>query len=291
LRFDWNDLRFLAAVLEHGSTARAARAVGVDQTTCARRIAALEQALGLELFTRDAAGYHPTAAARVLEPAAMAVAREVDRFARQVEAEARRTTRRLRITCEEYLARAYLVPALSRFAAAHPHVQVEVESTLALRDLTAGEADLAIRAGSAPDDPGVIRRKLRDDPWGVYCSAAYARARGAPRDMAEVAGHPLALMEAAVPGARAAGLEGSIRQVLTAAAAAQAAISTGAYIGPLPGSVADNAPDLVLCFPLPQVAAALWLIYPERLRRVPEVRALAQTIAGAFRRAPDATAS
>jgi DNA-binding transcriptional LysR family regulator len=68
VRFDWNDLRVFAAVLEHGSTARAAKALGVDQTTCARRIAALEAALGLELFTRDATGYQPTPAAEVLRP-------------------------------------------------------------------------------------------------------------------------------------------------------------------------------------------------------------------------------
>jgi len=282
LRFDWNDLRFLAAVLEHGSTARAAKAIGVDQTTCARRIAALEQALSLELFTRDAAGYHPTPAARVLEPSAKAVALEVARFAHQVETEARRATRRLRITCEEYLTRTYLVPALGRFAEAQPNVQVEVDSSPTLRDLAAGEADLAVRAGPTPDAPGLIRRKLRDDPWGIYCTADYAAANGTPRDMAELAHHPLALMEATLPGARAAGLSGAVRQVLTAVSAAQAAISTGAYVGPLPRSVAENAPELELCFELPEVSA-IWLVYPERLRGLPEVRALAETIAAAFR--------
>lgn len=290
MRFDWNDLRFLAAVLEHGSTARAAKAVGVDQTTCARRIAALEQALGLELFTRDAAGYHPTAAALALEPAALAVAREVGRFAHEVETQARRATRRLRITSEEYLTRAYLVPALRRFAEAHPEVQVEVDSSATVRDLAAGEADLAVRAGPAPDEPGLIRRKLRDDPWGIYCARSYAETNGAPRDLAELANHPLALMEATVPGARAAGLGGAVRQVLSAVSAAQAAISTGAYVGPLPGSVADNEPELVLCFPLPEVSA-LWLVYPERLRTLPEVRALAETIVGAFKRPPAASES
>ena len=285
LRFDWNDLRFLAAVLEHGSTARAARAVGVDQTTCARRIAALEQALGLELFTRDAAGYHPTPAALVLEPAAKAVAREVERFAHQVETEARRATRRIRITSEEYLTRTFLVPALARFAEAHPDVQVEVDSSTAVRDLAAGDADVAVRAGPEPNEPGLIRRKLREDPWGVYCTPAYAKKHGAPKDMAELARHPMVLLEATLAAARAAGIAGSVRQVLTSVAAVQAAISTGGYVGALPGVVAEAAPDLVLCFALPEVSG-IWLVYPERLRALPEIRALSQTIAEALRRSP-----
>jgi DNA-binding transcriptional LysR family regulator len=283
MRFDWNDLRFFAAVLEHGSTARAARALGVDQTTCARRIAALEQALGLQLFARDATGYHPTPAALVLQPAAAAVAAEVGRFASQVETAARRATRRIRITCEEHLAQRLVVPALARFAEAYPDVQVDVDSSSALRDLNAGEADIAIRAGPPPDEPTLVRRKIRDDPWGVYCTAAYAAARGAPGGLAELAGHPLVSLEAAVEGARALGLADGIRQVLTSMSAVQAAILTGSYVGALPAVVAEGAPELRLCFALPGTASALWLVYPERLRTAPEVRALADALAKALR--------
>jgi DNA-binding transcriptional LysR family regulator len=60
VKFDWNDRRFFAAMLENCTTARAAPAIGVDQTTVARRIAALEAPSKIDLFERDHAGYRPT---------------------------------------------------------------------------------------------------------------------------------------------------------------------------------------------------------------------------------------
>ena len=49
---DWDDLRHFLAVARAGSTLGAARHVGVNQTTCARRVAALEASLGSRLFER-----------------------------------------------------------------------------------------------------------------------------------------------------------------------------------------------------------------------------------------------
>ena len=47
---DWDDLRHFLAVAKAGTTLAAARELGVSQSTSARRIDALETALGLKLF-------------------------------------------------------------------------------------------------------------------------------------------------------------------------------------------------------------------------------------------------
>ena len=54
---DWNDLRYFLAVAREGSTLAAGRALRVSQTTVARRIAALEEALGFPLFEKRQSGY------------------------------------------------------------------------------------------------------------------------------------------------------------------------------------------------------------------------------------------
>src|SRR3546814_3455549 len=64
--FDWNDLRYFIAVAETGSTLAAGRTLRVSQTMVARRVAALEEALGLTLFERRQAGYAPTPAGEAL---------------------------------------------------------------------------------------------------------------------------------------------------------------------------------------------------------------------------------
>ena len=57
---DWNDLRYFLTVARDGSTLAAARELRVSQTTVARRIAALEEALGVRLFEKRQAGYSLT---------------------------------------------------------------------------------------------------------------------------------------------------------------------------------------------------------------------------------------
>ena len=59
---DWNDLRYFLAVADTGSTLAAGKKLKVSQTTAARRIAALEESLGLTLFERRQAGYALTPA-------------------------------------------------------------------------------------------------------------------------------------------------------------------------------------------------------------------------------------
>ena len=56
-RLDWEDVRFFAALARHGSLSAAARALTVNHATVARRLAALEQALGTKLFKRRPTGY------------------------------------------------------------------------------------------------------------------------------------------------------------------------------------------------------------------------------------------
>ena len=63
---DWNDLRYFLGVADHGSTLAAGRALRVSQTTVARRIAALEQAIGFPLFEKRQAGYTRTPAGEAL---------------------------------------------------------------------------------------------------------------------------------------------------------------------------------------------------------------------------------
>lgn len=282
MSFDWSDLRVFVAVLEHGSTRRAAKALCIEQTTCARRVAALEAGLGLPLFDKGPAGYTPTPAALALRAGAVAVARGVAQFEQAVERERRSQTRTIRVTAEEPLASWIAIPAVSRFSAAHPHIKVEIDVSRDLRDLTAGEADIALRAGPEPTEPSLIRRKLADDPWGLYCSEAYAAGRTPPGSAQEVPGHPLVCFDRVLPLAEAAGLGPHVRQVVNTVGAVQSVIEGGACVGALPRSMGDRASGLKLCFPLP-FPAAHWLVYPERLRGRPDMRVLAELIVAVYR--------
>jgi hypothetical protein len=51
-KINWNDLRYVLAVARAGTLSGAARALGVNETTVGRRLAAIEDALGVHLFEK-----------------------------------------------------------------------------------------------------------------------------------------------------------------------------------------------------------------------------------------------
>ena len=70
---DWDNLRYFLELARTGTLAAAARRTGVEHTTVARRIQALEKQMGAPLFAREAAGHRLTEAGRQLLPAVEAM--------------------------------------------------------------------------------------------------------------------------------------------------------------------------------------------------------------------------
>ncbi len=96
--FDWNDLRVLLTVARKGSTTAAARELETSASTAARRITALEEALGVELFDRRPDGYHLTEAGRALVPAAERMEAAAGEVVERLDALARGASGVVRLT-------------------------------------------------------------------------------------------------------------------------------------------------------------------------------------------------
>src|SRR5207247_168360 len=110
--FDWNDLRFFLAVAREGSTLAAGKALRTSQTTVARRIAALERALGLPLFEKRQAGYALTPAGEQLLERAGQVEFAAQGFSDEAAAHGRDLSGTVKITTEEVYALTLLTPLL-----------------------------------------------------------------------------------------------------------------------------------------------------------------------------------
>ena len=72
----WDDLRFVLAVARTGSALRAARTLGVDQTTVLRKLDLLETTLGTSLFERRKSGQTPTLAGKLVAETAERMEKE-----------------------------------------------------------------------------------------------------------------------------------------------------------------------------------------------------------------------
>ena len=276
---DWNDLRYFLAVADHGSTLAAGRALRTSQTTVARRIAALEQAIGLPLFDRRQAGYALTPAGTDLLERARAVEHAATGFGEAAAAQARDVSGTVRLTTEEIFAHTLLSPMLRDLHDLHPGIVIELDTAGNLRDLGAGEADIALRSTKSPQPAGVVGRRLCIDDWTLYCSRDYAARHGVPKTVDELKGHALVggggghLWRAYEAWIHELGLDEQVAMHHGTSTGLLSAVRSGFGIAVLPCLAADDDPDLIRCLPPKRGhGRSIWVLTHNRVRHSPRVR-------------------
>jgi DNA-binding transcriptional LysR family regulator len=277
---DWDDLRYFLAVAREGSTLAAGRALRVSQTTVARRVAALEEALAFPLFDKRQAGYALTPAGEELVARAEEVERSATSFADAAAAHSRDLTGMVTLTTHEMLAVALLNPFLRELHDRHPDIVINIDTRDDVLDLGKGEADIALRSTTSTTQPaGTVGRRICLDDWTLYCSRDYAAQHGLPRSEEDLKRHNLiggggpGLWRHYLGWLRELGLEDNLALHYPSPGGLLAGVRSGFGIAVLPCIVADADPDLLRCFPPRQDhERTLWLLTHDRVRRSPRVR-------------------
>jgi len=175
-----DDLRLLTVMVAEGSLAGAARRLGSSAPAMTRRLAAMEQRLGVQLIERSARRFLLTEQGALLHERALKIVQDVD------EAEAEATARGnvpgglLRIGAPMELGRRVIAPLLGRFRLQHPEIEVLLVLSDAGLDPIDDELEIMLRNGM-PDDPGVVVRKLLTSRRVVCATPAYLATHGSPQ--------------------------------------------------------------------------------------------------------------
>ena len=278
--FDWNDLKAFLAVARGGSTLAASKAMGVNQTTVARRIESLERDLGFKLFERGQTGSRLTEAGQAMIADAELVERAAIRFSNQAAGQLRGASGALRLTTNELVANTMVIPALAEFRKVHPDVQVDLVITDRALDLENGEADLAIRTGKALAESDLVARKVADHEMALYCSRDYAAQRGVPSSPDSLKDHDLidvAMEMGEIPAAswmmRHAGGKAPITRCNSMGSMVHA-VKAGLGIGALPCTIGDLDHDILRCSEnIDEARASSWIVTRRELKDTPRVRA------------------
>ncbi|MFK7929324.1 MAG: LysR family transcriptional regulator [Myxococcota bacterium] len=190
---DWDLLRVFLAVMRTTSLRDAAAALDVSHPTVRRRLAELEQTLGLSLFERRSEGLRATPEATELLRRAEDVEASVHALRRRASAVDSTLSGPVRLSAPDVVVSHLLMPALVAFSARWPEIRLDLQATEQVADLAARQADVAIRAmplGVSPKGELVGRKAA------TVCTAVYGRDHqwigwfGDERDAARIGTHP-----------------------------------------------------------------------------------------------------
>ncbi len=281
---NWDEVRTAYQVARLGTVSGAAEVLGVHHATVIRHIDALETRLGVRLFQRHARGYTPTEAGQDLLRVAATTDEQFSHLVSRLKGQGDEVAGELVITALSSLG-GLLMPVLDRFRAEHPQVILRFLTGERLFRLEYGEAHVAIRAGSAPDQPDNVVQPFVHMRSGLYCTPAYADRFGRPAGLDDLAGHRFVGEDDRTTRAP---FHRWMWDTLPPAAivlrtsdshAAEAAVLAGLGIGFLPVWQAMDHPDLIeISPPRPEWEAPLWLVTHVDLHRTAKVQAFLKTL-------------
>lgn len=175
-------MRFFLALCREGSVSKAGKAIGVNHTTVARRIGALEKMLGTRLFDRQPHGYAMTQSAENMYEHALRMEEQAQAIDREVFGQDAELQGPLKLTVAHDVAERLVISKLLEFQETYPCIDLELLTTTGLVDLAAREADIAVRLTDKPPDY-LIGRKVMSMRHGIYGSPKYLRHLEGPADV------------------------------------------------------------------------------------------------------------
>lgn len=293
---DLNDLRYFARVVEHGGFAPAGRAMQVPKSKLSRRIAALEERLGVRLIQRSTRRFSVTELGQIYYRHCKAMLVEAEAAQEAIALHRAEPRGTIRLTCPVALLHALVSDMLAEFMAAYPRVDVLLEATNRRVDVVAEGIDVALRVRYPPlEDSDLHLRVLAERSQCLVVSPALLERFGPLRAPAELSRLPSLDLETTQPhhswqligpNGQAAKIHHRPRLVTDDMVALRKAANAGVGVVQLPTIfLLDELRDGTLVRPLPEWAPRRHIIhavYPSRRGLLPAVRALLDHLAARF---------
>ncbi|QOL81639.1 LysR family transcriptional regulator [Pseudooceanicola spongiae] len=276
---NWDEIRTAYQVARLGTVSGAADVLGVHHATVIRHIDALERRMGVKLFQRHTRGYTATEAGQDLLRVAQATDDQFSQLSARIKGRGNEVAGELVVTTIGGLSQ-LMVPLLAKFQEQYPDVALSYLTSARLFRLEYGEAHVAIRAGSPPQQPDNVVQPFLRLRSAIYGSKDYIERHGMPKIPGRMAGHrfvgvddpsskaPFAQwMRETIPAHQVVFRSGDMRAV-------RQAVLAGVGLGFLGTYEFDARDDLVEVHP-PQEEwdSRLWLVTHMDLHRTTKVQA------------------
>lgn len=184
---DLNDMLYFAEVVDRGGFAAAGRALGLPKSRLSRRIAELEEGLGVRLLQRTTRKLSLTEAGDRFHRHCVAVREEAEAAAEDVAMVQSEPHGTIRVTCPVTLAQSTIGHLVPQFLARHPQVRIDMQVSNRVVDLVQEGVDVALRVRPTLDDSGsLIVKNLGQSHTLLVASPAQLERQGRPRTVDEL---------------------------------------------------------------------------------------------------------
>ncbi|NOI80740.1 LysR family transcriptional regulator [Vibrio tubiashii] len=185
-QFEWDDLRVFLALLRGRSVRAAAKIMQVSHSTVSRRLQTMEQQLGAKLFVRQNEGLQLTKIGEALIARAEKVESEILSMQREVFGQSTALSGTIRITAIPHIVQHLLIPCIAEFTQQYPEIDIQVNASYEMVNLSRHDADIAVRVQNQPDEH-LVGHQLPDIASAVYATPNYIDTHNFTGDQASAA--------------------------------------------------------------------------------------------------------
>lgn len=188
---DLNDFYFFHTVSLHKGFSAAARASGIPKATLSKRVAMLEEAMGVRLLERTTRSLRLTQVGVEVFAQVEAMLASADAAAASAAQAQAEPNGFVRVACPQGLIQDLIINLLPRFLQLYPKVKVQLKVINRPADLVEDGVDIALRARARLDtDPNLIVRKFGETRSVLVASPALLEIWPAPLRVEDIAGMP-----------------------------------------------------------------------------------------------------
>jgi len=181
-------LEFFVLLARHGSLSAAARALDLTPPAATKRLAQLEERLGVRLVNRTTRTSSLTPEGETYLHYATRILADLHEMEEAVSSTRAVPRGLLRVNASLGFGRTTIAPLVSTFAQRYPQVEVQLDVTDRPVDLVASGIDLAIRFGDLPDQR-LVARRIMSNRRLLCASPRYLERHGTPASLADLASH------------------------------------------------------------------------------------------------------
>lgn len=173
------DLSFFSTLVKCGSLSAAAREFNVTPSAVSKWLAQLESRIGVRLIARNTRRISLTQEGEIYLAEGRRILSEIDDLERSISSSQGAPLGLLKVQATFGFGRSFIVPAVSRFSALYPDLEIQLLLTDRPISLAEGNIDVSIRFGPPPDGR-VLARKLANHRRRIFASPRYLEGRARP---------------------------------------------------------------------------------------------------------------